>query len=527
MTSIVVSNPSVDADVATGPIYLHLPVTDPETVTALAEVPDGRDRQELALIALKIGILSLNAARGTVDGAAIRQEGDRLLGTLEERLNKHRELLDEALGGTLRNYFDPASGTFTERVQRLLRHDGDLASVIGGQVETARRTLDDLLVKHLGEDSALQALLSPEEGNAFIEAIRGQMAQALQLQSQAITGEFSLDRADSALSRLVRELKERHGDLERNLGERVTSVVGEFSLDNKDSALSRLVGRVEDAQGQISAQFSLDNPESGLTRMVQRLERFETDQAKRSQEFELRVTSMLERIVTRRDDARRSTIHGNEFEQRVGEQLQAHCLSTDDVFDAVCDTSGVIPRSKVGDFVVTLGPDSAAPGAGIVVEAKSSGAYTLKATLDEADVARRNRSASVCLFVHSAQTAPASLPELHRWGLDIVVVWDAEDPATDVRLKAAYLLAKALCVRANQHDEEEAASLAEVDVAIEAIRKQIAGFEEIRTSARTIVNGGEKILSRARLMEAEITRRLAGLDTQLGRLRAANADSPA
>ena len=38
---------------------------------------------------------------------AIRQEGDRLLGTLEERLGKHRELLDEALGGTLRSYFDP------------------------------------------------------------------------------------------------------------------------------------------------------------------------------------------------------------------------------------------------------------------------------------------------------------------------------------------------------------------------------------------------------------------------------------
>ncbi len=509
------------------PLYLHLSVTDPESVALLCEVQEGRDRQELALTALKIGILSLKAARGTVDGVAIRQEGDRLLGTLEERLNKHRELLDEALGGTLRNYFDPASGAFSERVQRLLRHDGELATVIGSQVETARRTLDELLAKHLGDDSALKSLLSPEEGNAFIEAIRGQMSKALLQQSETIAGEFSLDRPDSALSRLVRELKDRHGDLERNLGERVTSVVGEFSLDNKDSALSRLVGRVEQAQGQISAQFSLDNPESGLTRIVQRLERFETDQARRSQEFELRVTSMLERIVTRRDDARRSTIHGNEFEQRVGEQLQAHCLATDDVFDAVGDTSGVIPRSKVGDFVVTLGPDSAAPGAGIVVEAKASGVYTLKATLEEADVARRNRSASVCLFVHSAQTAPVGVPELHRWGSDIVVIWDAEDPSTDVRLKAGYLLAKALCVRANLHEEEEAASLAEMDVAIEAIRKQIAGFEEIKTSARTVVGGGEKILNRARLMEEEITRRLVGLDTQLGRLRAATDDSQA
>jgi hypothetical protein len=89
------------------PLYLHLSITDPEVARALAEAGEGRDRQELALTALRIGILSLKAARGTVDGAAIRQEGDRLLGTLEERLNKHRELLDEALGGTLRTSIRP------------------------------------------------------------------------------------------------------------------------------------------------------------------------------------------------------------------------------------------------------------------------------------------------------------------------------------------------------------------------------------------------------------------------------------
>jgi hypothetical protein len=506
---------------AAEPIYLHLSVTDPETIAALSESSDGRDRQELALTALKIGILSLKAARGTVDGAAIRQEGDRLLGTLEERLGKHRELMDEAMGGTLRSYFDPASGAFTERVQRLLRHDGELATVIGGQVEAARRTLDELLVQHLGDDSPLRALLSPEDGNTFIVALRSQVQQALHVQSETIAQEFSLDLPGSALSRLVRELKDRHGDLERSLGERVASVVGEFSLDNKDSALSRLVGRVEQAQGQISEQFSLDNPESGLTRIVQRLDRFEAAQKDRSHEFEMRVNSLLERFVTRRDDARRSTLHGNDFEQRVGEQLQAWCTEAGDVIDAVGDTSGVIPRCKVGDFVATMGPDSSAPGASIVVEAKASGGCSLKSTLEEADTARRNRAASVCLFVHSAQTAPPGLPELHRWGHDIVVVWDADDAATDVRLKAAVLLAKALCLRANQHEEEEAASLSEMDVAIEAIRKQIAGFDEIRTSARTIVNGGDKILNRARLMEDEIGKRLSALASHVDRLRGA------
>jgi hypothetical protein len=279
------------------------------------------------------------------------------------------------------------------------------------------------------------------------------------------------------------------------------------------------VGRVEAAQAQIGAQFSLDNPASGLTRIVQRLEAFERAQAERTHEFETRVTALLERVAVRRDETRRSTLHGNEFEARVGEQLEPLCLAAGDVFDAVGACSGVIPRCKTGDFVVTLGADSAGAGAAIVVEAKASGAYTLKSTLEEADAARRNRAASVCLFVHAARTAPAGLPELGRYGNDVIVLWDDDDPATDVRLRAGLLVAKALALRGSEPSEEEAASLAEIDHAIEGIRKQIGGFDEIRTSAHTIVNGGHKILERARIMQEQIERRLSALGEQVGRLR--------
>ena len=190
-------------------------------------------------------------------------------------MSNHRELLDETMGGTLRSYFDPNSGVFTDRLQRLLRQDGELATVITRQVESAHHVLDEFLSQHLGEDGPLRTLLSPEESSAFMVSLRSQVTRRCSSRRMASSSEFSLDRADSALSRLMRELKERHGDLEKNLGERVSSVVAEFSLDDEDSALSRLVGRVEEAHGAISAQFSLDNPESGLTRIVQRIEQFE------------------------------------------------------------------------------------------------------------------------------------------------------------------------------------------------------------------------------------------------------------
>lgn len=310
------------------PLYLHLSVIDPETIAALAETREGRDRQELALTALKIGLLSLRAARGTVDGATVRNEGDRFLTTMGERLEGHRELLDSVLGGTLRNYFDPASGLLNDRLQRLLRHDGELANLVNAQVQAARASFDELFQAHLGETSPIRALLSPNEGNAFMEAIRSQMTDSLHVQEKAIIGEFSLDRLDSALRRLVTELQLRHGDLERNISLKVSEVAEEFSLDREDSALSRLVSRVDAASRQVASQFSLDDPASGLNRLIAQLTKHHSEQSEHARNFETKVVTLLERLTTRKQESMRSTLHGNEFEARVGEQVQALCGAT-------------------------------------------------------------------------------------------------------------------------------------------------------------------------------------------------------
>ena len=55
-----------DEDVSSEPLYLHLSITDPEVVAALTDAGEGRDRQEFAQTALRIGVLSLKAARGTI-----------------------------------------------------------------------------------------------------------------------------------------------------------------------------------------------------------------------------------------------------------------------------------------------------------------------------------------------------------------------------------------------------------------------------------------------------------------------------
>jgi hypothetical protein len=126
----------------------------------------------------------------------------------------------------------------------------------------------------------------------------------------------------------------------------------------------------------------------------------------------------------------------------------------------------------------------------------------------------------VCVFVHSEKTAQAGIPAFARYGHDIVLRWHAEDPATDVWLKAALMVATALSVRAATHDKQDAASFQVVDNAIARMRKQIEGFEQIRTSAQTSSSAAGKILERAKIMEETMLSQVESLCEEIAKLKA-------
>ncbi|MBI5479606.1 MAG: hypothetical protein HY906_12150 [Deltaproteobacteria bacterium] len=501
-------------------VRLHLDLDDPEIVAAVVEHPDGPARVQFVTTCLKIGVLSLRAARGLVDGEAIRREGDTLVRQLTERLTGYRTLLESNLASTLTHYFDPRSGLFSLRVENLVKDDGELASLIRAQVATVQHDLQGTLEKFIGENSAFLALLSPGESNQLLTAMRSTVDDVLQTERAAILGQFSLDDPTSALSRLVRDLTTTHGSLTDALATKMETMVGEFSLDRPDSALSRLVGRVEAAQKNITREFSLDNAESALSRLRHEIQTQLATLGEAQAAFQQQVVGLLSSMAARKEAESRSTTHGAVFEEEVGRELRAVAAPAGDVVEDCGTTPGQIPKCKVGDFVVTLSPDSAAPGARIAVEAKESGAYDLRKTLDEADVARRNRDAGVGLFVHSTQTAPTGLEPLARYGADIIVVWDPGDPSTDVVFRAGYLAAKALSLRAARRSQSEAASFQKIDQAIEVIRKQLEGFGEIKTSSETVGNAAKKILDRARIMSEEIEKQVAVLAEQVAAVKA-------
>lgn len=496
------------------PIYIHLALTDAEVVAAVSEYPVGQQRNEFINACIRIGVLSLRTAKGVIDGDAIRNAGEQLINQLTERLNGYRALMEEQVTGTLSHYFDPASGLFAARVESLVKDDGDLARVIQGQVGRVHQDMGNLLDNFLGENSNFLALLDPTEGNKLLAAMRQTVDEVARAEKDAIVAEFSLDSPDSALSRLVRELNERHGSLTQALGAQITDVVGEFSLDRPDSALSRLVGRVEQAQRSIQNEFTLDNDESALSRLRKEVQGQLDTLTCAQREFHTEVVGLLSAMQSRKEAEARSTTHGAVFEEAVGDLLRAIGSPAGDIVDAVGTSTGTVRSSKIGDYVVTLPPESAAAGARIVIEAKESASYSLKDTLAEADEARRNRSAGVCLFVHSALTAPKGMEPLAKFGQDIVVIWNANDPASDIVLRAGYLAAKALSIRAAQRSKEETASFIKIERAIEAVRKQLAGFDELKTSTDTIQNGTVKMLERIRIMRTDIERQIEILADQ-------------
>lgn len=492
-------------------LELRLQVRDPELVEELEAIADPREREALALAALRIGWLSLRTARGQVDARAVRGEVERMLGELRSGLDAHRRHLQEQLGHALREYFDPEGGRFEERVRRLVDDDGELALVIRSQVAGSDSALARTLAQHVGEGSALLRTLDPANTEGLVVGLSRAVDEALGAQQKAILGEFSLDNREGALARLVGELTQSHGRLSETLQGRIDAVVREFSLDAEDSALSRLVHRVERAQQQISAEFTLDSETSALARLRREWLAVAERQTAQLGELQRRVEVELAKLTTTRERDARTTAHGTVFEAALLRWLAARAQEQGDVFEATGTTTGVIRNCRKGDAVVELGPTHRAAGARIVVEAKEDAGATLARARAEIDEARRNRSASAGVFVHSARSAPEGFPVFHAIGEDVFVVWDVDDPVSDVRLEAALCVARALATRARGERSSEV-DFGDLERAIREVEKQLAGLDEIQTSVGTIESGAGRIKERVRILRANLERSIGRLD---------------
>lgn len=365
----------------------------------------------------------------------------------------------EAVVGQVRELLASRAAEMTEKLATTLRaHVGADDSVLAKAMAT-----------HLGQGSPVFKLLSPDDATGLRAQLAKTIEDALADQRKQILREFSMDHEGSALRRLL----------------------GEFSLDRDGSALARLKREV---LGTIE-KLSRDNVE-----------------------FQSQVREALARIDTRKKEEARTTRHGVAFEEHLGALLAEEAQRLGDLYEATGDTTGSIKLCKKGDYVVQLGADAAAAHARIVWEAKEKQAYSVRAALEEIEEARRNRQAQVGVFVYSRKTAPEGLESLQRHGTDVVAVWDADDPASDLVVRAAYSLARALAVR-ERASGESLAALGELEQAARSVERQIAYLDDVRKWAETVKGHGEKIAERSARMGDELRREVERLDAQIASMR--------
>ena len=316
----------------------------------------------------------------------------------------------------------------------------------------------------------------------------------MRLQRDSVLKEFSLDNKEGALCRLVQELTNQQGMLSEKLHGKIDRVVKEFSLDDENSALSRLVRNVDRAQRTITSEFSLDDDRSALTRLRRELGGLLKEQQATNQKFQEEVKGALQAMTARRQESEQSTRHGITFEEAVFELVQNESQKCGDIATHTGNTTGLIKNRKFGDCTIGLGPETAAPGATIVVEAKEQQGYSLQDAISEIDQARKNRGAQVGIFVFSKRTAPAGIDPLARYGQDVIVVWDAEDPATDLYMQVGLTLARALCLRTEKQHEARQLNWSHLERSILEIEKRASGLGEIGNWAETIQKRCDDIL---------------------------------
>lgn len=528
------------------PVVLEILVSDHDSLTELFQKAEGRERNEYALAALRIGLLSLRHARGQIDAEAVKHEGERLLLDLNHVLEKSRNEMNDMLTTTLKDYFDPKSGRFQERVDRLIGKDGELEQVLRRQIGSDGSELAATLASHIGESSPLMKLINPEESNGLVSSIRSAIEGVVQAEQDRILGEFSLDNKQGALSRLVGELTEESGELKKELAEEVQHIVEEFSLDKEDSALSRLVRRVEAAEETITKEFSLDEKDSALSRLsavvkgakeaidanltldsdnsaLSRLKRELVAILERHEEkvgsFQTSVQKALEAMKAQREEASRSTAHGRQFEDVVAEFIERESQKASDIASRTGSTTGSIRNCKVGDLVVELGAECTAAGERFVVEAKEHASYTVAKARAELEMARKNRDAAVGLFIFSEKTKPEGLDSFLRDGNDVFVVWDADRVESDVILRAGLSLAKALCVRQARERQAEDGNWDNMDTAILALEQEAKRLTSMKTWTETIQSNSDKILDEVRKMAANLEKQIGVLRESVAALK--------
>ena len=363
----------------------------------------------------------------------------------------------------------------------------------------------DKIEKNLQEYSEAFKKTLGEELKKYFEKEKGDVPAAI----NSVLGE------KGTLSVLLKEYFNAEGGkvsllLQEELGPG-SSFAKTLDPSNRESVISKIEqavnNKLKETTDGLMDQFSLDKDDSSMSRVKKLFEEKvgEIKTANDSFFSELRVHLGMKE--TRAEEAEKGTQKGRDFETVLYEKVAELGQQLQDSTDNVTGTIGIIPRSKVGDYVITLGDTSGAPGRHIVIEAKKEQDYRLRDAIEELNQAKENRQSDCGIFVFAKGYEPVEMGDFKIDGNDFLCTVDEavlDRSQSAIFLEAAYKIARVYIITQTRKEKKGDVDVAVVKENIEKMLKQTELMSELLTKAKTIQTSGENIEKIAKVIKEEL-----------------------
>lgn len=449
-----------------------------------------QQRDQLAVDAWVIGLRAVANAHAQAQEARLADVGRTLLQDVGAQLDAHVQSQQQAITSALQKYFDPADGQVTERLRAFADDQGSLARLLERFVGSRNSVLAETLAKQVGEQSALFKKLSPTDSEGLIKALEAQLDKVLVQNQRDLQRALDPLAEDGAVARFLKQLSLDLASANQGQASQLAAALAALDANNETSLISKLARETTAARESLLRALNPQEPASPLA-VIERslrtllekqslgLEAFQKDQRARQDQLEKEVREALARIETRRTETASSPRGGVDFEKSVTAVVTDAVRGAPIVVEETGSTVGARRGCKVGDLVLRYSGEHAFAGAALAIEAKRDASYTVPKALEELDVARANRGASSGLFVMAASHAPSAFPRLARYGQNVLVRWDENDPSADPYLEAGLMLALFLVSR-NQAvvDSGDLTALRDVEERIETELERIEKMEK-------------------------------------------------
>ncbi len=272
----------------------------------------------------------------------------------------------------------------------------DLADYLA-ESDNALKTLESIIEIGVKTMNSLKNSIERDFTKQTFETIAEEMKKNLADSVDDMGDEFN--KYFNEDGEFVKELNENKKKMLEELNNELENFV---DPSNRESAISKLTEILETEEGKMVDAFEKalnpENSESQIFQLKEKLEKKFTDEIKLLSEDMEKILQELKIDKATTELKEKSTAKGGTHEDFVQQSLSE--IAVGDIVERTGEIVGLVPKSKVGDHVVTLNTNSKLSDFKIVFESKSANTYNSSSAITkELTKAMENRGADFGVFV--------------------------------------------------------------------------------------------------------------------------------